>query len=98
MTYNPYAEHPGYAAPPHPQKTTILVLGILSLVCCGFLGIPAIVMGRRALREIDAGRYAMTDRGVVQAGFICGIIGTAITAAVVVFYAFAAFIAVASGS
>lgn len=76
---------PGYGNPPqgypqlppnHPQATTILVLGILGLVACGFLGIPAWVMGNRALREIDASGGALGGRGQVQAGRICGIVAT----------------------
>ena len=38
----------------HPQGTTILVLGILSLVVCGILGPFAWSMGNKALREINA--------------------------------------------
>lgn len=76
---------PGYGAPmggagggmpvDHPKGTTILVLGILSVVCCSPLGIAAWIMGNKAMAEIDAqpGRYS--NRGVVQAGRICGIVG-----------------------
>jgi hypothetical protein len=70
----------GMPAPDHPRATLILVLGIVSIVCCGLLaGIPAIIMGRSALAEIDAapGRYG--GRGKVNAGYICGIIGTALS-------------------
>ena len=65
----------GYGGPiEHPQGTTILVMGILSLVICGLLGPVAWIMGNTALREIDAqpGRYS--NRGQVQAGRICGMI------------------------
>ena len=59
----------------HPKGMTVLVLGILSIVCCGPLGIVAWVMGNTALREIDAapGRYG--NRQLVQIGRILGIIG-----------------------
>jgi hypothetical protein len=59
----------------HPKGVTILVLGILSIVCCSPLGIGAWIMGNRALEEIDAqpGRYA--NRQIVQIGRILGIIG-----------------------
>lgn len=76
----------GYGAPPppaggmggsvdHPKGITILVLGILSLVCCSPLGIAAFIMGNNALKEIDAtpGRYG--NRQIVQIGRILGIIG-----------------------
>ena len=61
---------------PHPQGTTILVLGILSLVICGMLGPVAWVMGNNALAEIDQYPSAYSNRGSVQAGRICGIIAT----------------------
>jgi hypothetical protein len=67
-----------YGAPPqnHPRAVLILVLGILSLVCCGFItGIPAWIMGNSALREIDASGGTIGGRGMVQAGRICGIVG-----------------------
>ena len=60
----------------HPQGTTILVLGILSLVICQLIGPFAWYMGNKAIKEIDGqpGRY--TNRGSVQAGRICGAIAT----------------------
>ena len=67
-----------YAHPPqeHPKSTTILVLGILSLVVCGILGPFAWSMGNSALREIDASRGALVGRQSVNAGRILGIIAT----------------------
>ena len=62
---------------PH-RGTLILVLGIVSLVCCGFVGIPAWIMGNSDLKEIDAGRMDPTGRGMVNAGRICGMIATAL--------------------
>jgi hypothetical protein len=77
---NPYGGQPGGTVD-HPKGTTILILGIVSLVCCGlFTGIPAIIMGRSALAEIDAQPYHYGNRGSVKAGYICGIIGTALSA------------------
>ncbi len=94
---------PGFIAPAqfgqtreHPQGTTILVLGILSLVVCGFLGPFAWSMGNKALREIDASGEMWSNRGNVTAGRICGIISTCLLAAGVVL--FILFIAVASTS
>ncbi len=60
----------------HPEGTTILVLGILSLVVCGLLGPFAWVKGNSALREIDANPGTYTNRGNVSAGRICGIIAS----------------------
>ena len=61
----------------HGPATTSLVLGILSLVLTGFLtGIPAMVIGRRAGREIDASGGRLGGRGLATAGFVTGLIGT----------------------
>lgn len=78
MSYQ--APAPGYggygASTEHPQGTTILVLGILSLVICGLLGPVAWVMGNNAMKEINANPSGYTNRGSVQAGRICGIISS----------------------
>lgn len=58
------------------QSTTILVLGILSLVVCQILGPIAWVMGNNELTAIDAGRRPPQNRGTAQAGRILGIIST----------------------
>jgi putative exporter of polyketide antibiotics len=71
----------GYAAPRTNTKATwALVLGILSLVCCGlFAGIPAIILGNMAKSEIDASGGSQTGRGMAQAGLVLGIIGLALS-------------------
>lgn len=89
-------------APPSPypeasQATLILVLGILSLVCCSPLGIAAWVMGNNELRAIDEGRRPPESRGIANAGRICGIIGVALlglTVVLIISGAFAAMIPV----
>ena len=99
----------GYGAPPppmggaggpvdHPKGITILVLGILSLVCCSPLGIAAFVMGNNALREIDAqpGRYG--NRQIVQIGRILGIIGMVFLALTLVWFLFLGGLAALSGN
>ena len=99
----------GYGAPPppmggaggpvdHPKGITILVLGILSLVCCSPLGIAAFVMGNNALREIDAqpGRYG--NRQIVQIGRILGIIGMVLLALTTVWFVFLGGLAALSGN
>lgn len=86
MSYPPqpppygYPAYGAYGAPDHPQSTMILILGILSLVLCQLLGPFAWVMGKRALNEIDASGGAIGGRGNVNAGYICGIIATALMA------------------
>lgn len=79
MSYQP--PPPGYYPPrDHPQAITILVLGILGLVLCQLLGPVAWVMGRNALREIDASGGTIGGRGTVMAGYVCGIVATALIA------------------
>lgn len=52
-----------------------LVLGILSIVCCGlFTGIPAIIVGNNSKKAAAAGLASNGPLGNV--GFILGIIGT----------------------
>lgn len=58
------------------QATTVLVLGILSLVLCQVLGPIAWVMGNNELAGIDAGLRPPQNRGTAQAGRILGIIST----------------------
>ncbi|WP_246266654.1 DUF4190 domain-containing protein [Nonomuraea typhae] len=71
----------------HPQGTTILVLGILSLALCQILGPVAWIMGNKTLREIDTSGYYYENRGQVNAGKICGMIATILMIVVVVVYA-----------
>lgn len=66
--------------PEQSQATTILVLGILSIICCGPVGIAAWVMGNNELRAIEEGRRPAENRGTANAGRICGIVGVALTA------------------
>ncbi len=61
----------------HPEGTTIMVLGILSLVICGLLGPFAWVKGNRAMREMESQPHTIwTNRGQVRAGQICGIVSS----------------------
>lgn len=70
----------GYAQPKTNQKAIwSLVLGILGLVCCGFIaGIPALILGNSAKKEIAASGGAETGAGMAQAGFVLGIIAIAL--------------------
>ena len=70
----PYPSNQMY--PEASQATTILVLGILSIVVCQILGPFAWVMGNKELLAIDEGRRPPENRGNANAGRICGIIGT----------------------
>lgn len=60
---------------PH-RATTILVLGILSLVICAICGPIARVMANRDLAAMNAGLMDPSGMEQTKAGKICGIIGT----------------------
>jgi putative exporter of polyketide antibiotics len=82
------APQPGYGG--MPQKTNSkaiwsLVLGILGLVCCGFVtGIPAIILGNMAKKEIA--QTGQPGHGMAQAGFVLGIIAVALGILGVILY------------
>ncbi|HEY1375778.1 MAG TPA: hypothetical protein VGF55_03255 [Gemmataceae bacterium] len=61
---------------PH-RGSTVLTLGILSLVVCSPLGIAAWVMGNTDLAAMRRGDMDPSGEGTTQAGRICGMIGTA---------------------
>lgn len=55
----------------------VLVLGILSWILCGiFAAIPAWIMGKKEIREIDAGRSPMAGRTMAVIGMWLGIVQT----------------------
>jgi hypothetical protein len=60
---------------PH-RATLILVLGILSIVFCAFLGIVAWVMGNADLKEMAAGTMDPSGKDMTNIGRILGIVGT----------------------
>ena len=78
---------PAALPPTHGSAALALVLGILSLFLCGlFTGIPAMVVGRRATREIDSSGGTLGGRGVANAGFWTGLVGTALSALGTLFF------------
>lgn len=94
-----YGAPGGYQPQEHPQGTTIMVLGIISLFTCFILGIIALVMGKKALGEIDSNPGAYTNRGNVKAGVICGLISVILQGIGVVIYIIAIIaVAVSAGS
>lgn len=96
---NPYGGNPyGAPAPDHPQATTILILGILSLMVCPVTGPFAWVMGGRAKREIDAAPHRYGGRGQVVAGYVTGIVGTLLMLGIVLVFVVAVLAAIASAS
>ena len=79
-----------------PNANATLTLGILSIVGCGLYGLPGLIMGIIALAihrsdkklyTSDPGRYAESYKNA-KAGFVCAIIGTSLSAAVVAFFIF----------
>lgn len=79
MPGDPYGS--GYAQPKTSQKALwALILGILGLVCCGLLaGIPALVLGNVAKKEIAASGGMQTGEGMATAGVVLGIISIALS-------------------
>jgi hypothetical protein len=64
-----------------------LVLGILSLVCCGLLtGIPGWILGAMAKNEIRSSNES--GEGLAIAGLVLSIIGTILSVVVIIFYIF----------
>lgn len=100
-TYAQPGGGPGWQAPGQPEEgngsaVAALVLGIVSLalllVSAGLstivsLGcaIPAIFLGRKGRRLVDEGQ-TRKHRGLAQAGFIMGIVGTILSALATVFW------------
>jgi hypothetical protein len=57
-----------------------LVTGLLGVLTCPFVGIAGIVLGSKARREIDADPQRYTGRAMATAGLVLGIVGTVLTA------------------
>jgi hypothetical protein len=83
------------ATPPASGRAVAaLILGILSLICMGFLaGIPAIILGKMELNAIKAGQAPVAGESAAKVGFVLGIIGTALTCLSMIFF----FIMIALG-
>lgn len=99
----PYPAAPGYPAQyggqPFPKNDLgvwALVLGIVSIVMCGFFaGIPAIIVGNKSRQAVRNGEA--DNDGMALAGIITGWIGTAISILVIVFYVIIIAIGVSGG-
>lgn len=71
--------YPGAVTPPPNSglAITALVLGVAGLVSCGLVtGIPAMILGRFAIREIDDSQGRLGGRGMATGGFWMGLAGT----------------------
>lgn len=60
-------------APGSSKATTSLVTGIIGILCCGLLGIVALITGKQATAEAAAAGYPQP--GNAKAGIILGWIG-----------------------
>ncbi len=80
----PYGAPP--AAPPMSGRAvTALVLGIASVVVCclgPLLGVPAIIVGLRARKEIVAAQGRAGGDGLALGGIIAGVLGSLVGLAV----------------
>ncbi|HSJ21452.1 MAG TPA: DUF4190 domain-containing protein [Nocardioidaceae bacterium] len=93
MSYTPPPPPPdaggyGYATPQTNQKALwSMILGILSIVACGLLaGVPALILGSSAKKEIAAAQGAQTGEGMATAGVVLGWISVAISVVVLLFF------------
>ena len=77
--------------PRSTQSTTILVIGILSIICCQIAGPIAWYMGRQELRRIRAGLVSRQDEGTAKTGMILGIVSTVLLTLGILLVALARF-------
>jgi hypothetical protein len=91
-TYNPPPLSPSYVGPggqqPEPPKAAAnntkaiisLVLGIMSIFCCGFFaGIPGAIVGKMEMDAIKQGRSPESNMGMAKAGFWISIAGSVLS-------------------
>ncbi len=96
-SYPPPGQYPqGQASP--VNGTMILVMGILSILGCFslILGPIAMVMGGNGLKTLNQVGDPTNQRGTVNAGRICGIIGTILGVLTLLWYIFAGGLAIIS--
>ncbi len=89
----PSGPQPGFPSPyGAPQQssngTLILVLGIMSIVCVPILGPVAWLLGNNALTAINAGTGNPAELGNVNAGRICGMVGSGLLVLGVLYWIF----------
>jgi Domain of unknown function (DUF4190) len=71
-----------FVPPPKNEGKAIgaLLLGMLSVTCFGLLaGVPAIILGAAARREIDASQGRLGGRGLAASGIVLGFFGTGLS-------------------
>src|SRR5688572_5345766 len=71
-----------YGAPPLRRRTegkavASFLLGLMSFACFGALtGLPAIILGAMARRDIDRSNGTLDGRGLAAGGIVAGLFGT----------------------
>lgn len=66
-------------APTPGSATAALILGISSVIICPLVCPAAILLGRRAVRQIDGADGKLGGRGQAKWGLIMGWVGVALT-------------------
>jgi hypothetical protein len=87
---------PDSSLQPH-RGVLILVLGILSIICCLVTGIVAWIMANKDLQAMAAGQMDRTGEGLTKAGKICGIIGIVLQSLYIIGYVLVVFVFAAAG-
>jgi M penetrans paralogue family 26 len=72
-----YLNTSNFTAPPLPNATATLVLGILSIVVCFICGIVALVISNKdvAIYKNNPELYSLASYNNIKAGRICAIVG-----------------------
>ena len=83
-----------------PNATTVLVLGILSIVVCFICGIIALIIssGDRRLYDQSPGMYTVSSYDMLRAGRICSIISLCLWGIGIIFYVFIIVFAISFGA
>ena len=66
------------------KATTSLVLGIASLFCNVLTGVPAVIVGILALRDIGKSRKRLGGQGLAIAGIVTACVGTLLSCSLIV--------------
>ncbi len=78
----PPAYRPPFAVAPPPARADVkavasLILGVMSLACLGVVtGLPAMILGSMARRDIDQSNGRLDGRGIAAGGIVTGLFGT----------------------
>jgi hypothetical protein len=84
---------------PLPNATTVLVLGILSIVLCFICGIIALAISSNDVQRYKAAPelYTTSSYELLKAGRVCSIIGLCLFGAIILFYLVIVVFAVSFG-